>query len=90
MLCCAVSALAAVAMPMWRTRIAAAFGTAGIVALVAVSAAFAGLAVQHAGHYAGRAHANERTILAEILAQPICSGVQSEAVVSQRNAVGRS
>jgi hypothetical protein len=32
------------------------------------------LAAQHADHYAARAEANGRSVLAEIWARPICSG----------------
>jgi hypothetical protein len=44
-----------------------------------IGLAVAGLAIapalaEHAGHYADRAEANGRSVLAEILAQPVCSG----------------
>jgi hypothetical protein len=34
----------------------------------------AAAAAQHLGHYAARAETNQRSILTEMLAQPICSG----------------
>jgi hypothetical protein len=50
--------------------------------------ALAPAAVAHVGHYAARAEAHQRSILEEILAQPLCSGaVSHEAAASQnRNA----
>jgi hypothetical protein len=35
------------------------------------------LAAQHFSHYVARAQANERGVLTEILAQPICGGSNS-------------
>lgn len=46
-----------------------------IAAVVASYVALA-LVLPHLDHYAARAHANDRTVLAEILAQPICSGAR--------------
>jgi hypothetical protein len=43
---------------------------AALAALLAVSA----LAAHHLGHYLDRARANQRTLLAELMAQPICTG----------------
>src|SRR5258706_14680956 len=79
-MCCAIGALLIAVIAMWRrgfrfaagwrrhARWAAACAAAAIL-LVAGSA----LAVQHFDHYAMRAQANGRTVLAEIWAQPICS-----------------
>jgi hypothetical protein len=79
-MCCALGALLIALITAWRTRFktvlcwwpraraATAFSAATIV-LVAGSA----LAAEHVSHYVARAHANDRTVLAEILAQPICS-----------------
>ena len=39
-----------------------------------VGALLAPMAVAHVGHYAERAKLNDRSILEEILAAPICSG----------------
>ena len=36
--------------------------------------AIAPAVAEHAGHYAARAEANQRSVLEEILAQPLCSG----------------
>jgi hypothetical protein len=48
--------------------------------------ASAGLAARHLGHYTDRARANERTLLAEFMAQPICSG--SSAIPTTRSKQG--
>jgi hypothetical protein len=84
-MCCALGALLIALITAWRTRLgavldwrprartAATFGAATIV-LVAGSA----LAAEHVSHYVARARANERSVLAEILAQPICSGSTSK------------
>ena len=54
---------------------AAAFA-AGAVLLIAGAGgiAVAPALAQHAGHYAARAEANHRSVVEEILAQPLCSG----------------
>ncbi|QCI68813.1 hypothetical protein [Phreatobacter stygius] len=52
-----------------RLRWAAAFAAAAI-----VLAAGTALATQHFDHYAARARISERSLLAEILAQPLCMG----------------
>jgi hypothetical protein len=83
-MCCALGALLIALITAWRTRLrivigwwpraraAATFGAATIV-LVAGSA----LAAEHVCHYVARAQANDRTVLDEILAQPICSSSKS-------------
>ncbi|CAN7370353.1 hypothetical protein LJR231_002202 [Phyllobacterium sp. LjRoot231] len=80
-MCCALTALLIALITAWRTRFktvldwwprvrtATTLGTATIV-LIAGSA----LAAEHVSHYVARAHANERTVLAEFMAQPICRG----------------
>jgi hypothetical protein len=80
MLCCLSSALMAGNMLaagrigfglLRRPSVAAAMALAGIGALgIAVAPALA----EHAAHYAARAEANHRSVLAEILAAPLCSG----------------
>jgi len=77
MLCCLLGALVtgnlAVAARLAVSR-------RGRVALLALGVAcIAGAAgayalVEHGGHYAARAAANDRSILEEIMAQPLCSG----------------
>jgi hypothetical protein len=45
-----------------------------VVAALAALLVVAALAVHHLGHYLDRARANQRTLLAELMAQPICTG----------------
>lgn len=54
----------------------AAMLVAGAVILVATvgGIAIAPAVAQHAGHYAARAEANHRSVLEELLVQPLCSG----------------
>jgi hypothetical protein len=77
MLCCLTGALVAgnlaVAgrMAFVRNGAIALAGLAITGGIVVVAApAFA----EHAGHYAARAAANDRSILEELMAQPLCSG----------------
>lgn len=80
MICCLLSALFAgnlvaagpMASAMMR-RPRAILGVLLAVLLVGV-AAVAPAAAEHAAHYAARAEANHRSIIAEILAAPLCSG----------------
>jgi hypothetical protein len=53
---------------------------AALAALLAVSA----LAAHHLGHYLDRARANQRTLLAELMAQPICTGAAKHVEVARR------
>lgn len=80
MLCCLASALMAgnlvaagkISSVLIRRRsVAAAMALAGLgVVGIAVAPAMA----EHARHYAARAEANHRSVVAEILAAPLCSG----------------
>ncbi len=45
-----------------------------MVALAGAAALLTPAAIAHAGHYAQRAKAHERTVLEEMLAQPLCTG----------------
>ncbi len=49
---------------------------AGAVLLIAaaIGIAVAPALAEHAGHYAARAEANHRSVLEELLVQPLCSG----------------
>ena len=80
MLCCLLSALMAgnlvaagrlAASMAKRPGVVAALMLAGV---TAISIAIAPAVAQHGGHYAARAEANHRSVLEEILAQPLCSG----------------
>jgi F0F1-type ATP synthase membrane subunit c/vacuolar-type H+-ATPase subunit K len=77
MLCCLLSALmagnlaAAGRMAFVRNSAITLLGlmiTGGIAIVTAPAVA------EHAGHYATRAAANDRSILEELMAQPLCSG----------------
>jgi hypothetical protein len=77
MLCCLLSALMAGNLAV-AGRIA--FVRRGVLALLGL-AVTSGVAIatgpavaEHAGHYAARAAANDRSILEELMAQPLCSG----------------
>jgi hypothetical protein len=76
MLCCAAATLGATVLAVHGRRTASSRRArlAVTLAATAVPAALAVLAAQHLGHYAARAEANDRSLLAEILAQPVCGG----------------
>lgn len=84
-MCCALGALIIAVMTAWRRLLKAAsgwhrrlrWGAAFAAALILGVGAAA--AAQHLGHYAARAETNQRGILAEMLAQPICSGNAASA-----------
>ncbi|MDP3738791.1 MAG: hypothetical protein Q8R02_15460 [Hyphomonadaceae bacterium] len=80
MLCCVLTALFAGKFALVG-RMAVSFAARRTVsAALMLSALLAGLgllapvALAHAGHYAERAKAHDRSILSEILAAPLCSG----------------
>lgn len=80
MICCLLAALFAGKFAL-AGRMAALFAgkrTAAtglaLAALVAGAGLLAPVALAHAGHYAERAKAHDRSILTEILAAPLCSG----------------
>lgn len=80
MLCCLASALMAgnlalagrLGLGFLRRRCMAA--AMALLATAAVSIAVAPALAEHAGHYAARAEANHRSVFAELLAAPLCSG----------------
>jgi hypothetical protein len=74
MLCCALSALAVAAAPWWRRFVPADRARPAALGLAAAAALLSVTVFEHAGHYAARAAASDRTLLAEILAQPLCTG----------------
>ncbi|SEC30951.1 hypothetical protein SAMN05519104_1134 [Rhizobiales bacterium GAS188] len=84
-MCCALAALLIGALAAWRRWSAAALewrphlrrAAACVACAIALMTGIA-LAAEHADHYAGRAEANGRSLLAEIWARPICSGVSSD------------
>jgi hypothetical protein len=76
MLCCltglaiagkaAMASGPALAASRWRLPALACLAAAGLAIMTLVS--------EHAGHYADRARANDRSVIAELFAQPLCSG----------------
>lgn len=80
MLCCLLSALMAGNLVLAGRAGASLLRRPGaLAAIVLALAAAVGIAVapavaEHAGHYAARAEASHRSVLEEILAQPLCSG----------------
>ena len=80
MLCCLASALMAGNLAL-AGRIGVGVlhrrSVAAVIALLvtmAASIAVAPALAEHAGHYAARAEANHRSVFAELLAAPLCSG----------------
>ena len=77
MICCGIGAVAIATAGMWRwpwKLTGARTSLAASLAVVAASITLLALGAQHFGHYVGRARANERSLVAEIMAQPICTG----------------
>jgi hypothetical protein len=80
MLCCLLSALMAgnlaVAGRAGASLLRRPGAAAAIVLLLATAGgiAVAPAVAEHAAHYAARAETNHRSVLEEILAQPLCSG----------------
>jgi hypothetical protein len=77
MICCGIGAVAvaaAVTRRRWSKPAGARTSLAATLAVVAASITLLALGAQHFGHYVGRARANERSLVAEIMAQPICTG----------------
>ncbi len=58
-----------------RPGLAVGLGAGAVLLIAGASAiALAPAVTEHAGHYAARAEANQRSVLEEMLAQPLCSG----------------
>lgn len=79
-MCCAL-ALLLLTLVAWRRRAAHFFQQhwtlASLILTPGLVAAGATLAVEHVDHYVMRAEINRRSLIAEILAQPICSDAQA-------------
>jgi hypothetical protein len=80
LLCCVLTALCSGALGVAGWGIAdlrrrpSAVNVMALAGLGLIGALLASTAIAHANHYADRARLNERSVLAEILAAPICSG----------------
>ena len=84
MICCVVTMVAAgnaaaAGGAGWRLMRHPGRVTALVAGAVLLIATVGGIAVapavaEHAGHYAARAESHHRSVLEEILAQPLCSG----------------
>lgn len=81
MLCCVASILTMATLPAWRNRFRKALGVLGIGAIAAMLSVPIGL---HLGHYQARAAESGRDLLAEILAQPLCTGAPPPAMTAKR------
>jgi len=82
MMCCGIGAVAIATAVVWRRPrkpAGARTSWAATLAVAAASIALSALGAQHFGHYVGRARANERSLVAEIMAQPICKGARTAA-----------
>lgn len=79
-MCCALAALYVTLAAVWRTRwhpLFRAWPSAGQAAAfvgVMLSVGSAALAGEHISHYLARADEHDRTLMSEIVNQPICSG----------------
>ena len=77
MMCRGISALAIAAAALWRKRRQSPVprtSSARTAAVMASGIVLLALGATHLGHYLERARSNERSLLAEIMAQPICTG----------------
>ena len=80
MLCCLLSALLAGNLAVAGrlgfslTRRLSVVAAVALAIVAAASIAIAPAVAEHGDHYAARAEANHRSVLEEILAQPLCSG----------------
>jgi hypothetical protein len=75
MLCCGIGALA-IAAAAFRRQGRSLLGSVVVVAMAIVALS---VGTRHLGHHAERARANERSLLAEFAAQPICTGTAEVA-----------
>jgi hypothetical protein len=82
MMCCSLGAFVMATMPMWRTWLKATIGYAPTMTTAGLAVVAWMFLAQHLEHYLDRAQANERGLLAEIVAQPICTGAADTRVLS--------
>jgi hypothetical protein len=81
MLCCTLGAIAVTAPLAIRRRPIAPTVARSVLFLFAVTAGF--VVVEHIRHFAARAQQNDRSLLAEFIAAPICTGAQSVRLVER-------
>jgi hypothetical protein len=79
MICCSIGALTLAAGLARRRQLARRLGLALPILSIAMLGAAGLLLGQHASHYAERARLNQRDLLAEVLAAPLCSGAPATA-----------
>jgi hypothetical protein len=72
-ICCTLGAVAAATVAARRHQRPSLRRLAPAFALPVLSLILTGLAAWHLDHYAARAAANQRTLVAEILAAPLCT-----------------
>ncbi|MEX0838758.1 MAG: hypothetical protein WD034_04435 [Parvibaculum sp.] len=69
------------ALPAWWSHIR---GVLGLFGVAAVAVGLSVLVGQHLDHYLTRANENGRTVIAEILAQPLCTGTPPPVTTAKR------
>lgn len=95
MMCCSLGAFVMATMPMWRTWwrmwMKATLGYAPTMTATALAVIAWMIVAQHLDHYLARAEDNDRSLLAEIMAQPICTGGQPAPVtaLADTNSISR-
>lgn len=95
MMCCSLGAFVMATMPMWRTWLRSTIGYAPTMTAAALAVVAWMFVAQHLTHYLERAQANDRSLLAEIMAQPICPGTQTTPITAmigateQANSISR-
>jgi len=85
MMCCSLGAFVMATMPMWRTWMKSMIGYAPAMTTATFAVALWVFVAQHLEHYLERAQENDRSLLAEILAQPICTGASAGQAVAAVN-----
>jgi hypothetical protein len=82
MMCCSLGAFVMATMPMWRTWLKSTIGYAPTMTAAALAVVAWMFVAQHLTHYLDRAQANDRSLLAEVMAQPICSGAETTPIAA--------
>ncbi len=86
MMCCSLGAFVMATMPMWRTWwhtwLKSTVGYTPRMTTAALAVVAWMFVAQHLEHYLDRAQANDRGLLAEIMAQPVCTGAQTTSIAT--------